>query len=122
MMKPHHASAFALALCLAACAGFDQTVNNAVAWIDAPATQQAIGSLKSGVTAFTCAVADASAVAKEIEFGRRRRTVADRHRRQGLCRIGNGLRSSWRNPGSAGGRPVSAAFAAARGRAAIPDA
>ncbi len=69
MMKPLHAGALALALCVAACAGFDQTVNNAVAWIDAPATQQAVGSLKSGVIAFTCAVADASAVAKAIESG-----------------------------------------------------
>ncbi len=69
MMKPYHAGALALALCLAACGGFDKAINNAVAWIDAPATQQAIGSLRSGVIAFTCAVADASAVAKEIEFG-----------------------------------------------------
>lgn len=69
MMKSYHAGTLALVLCLAACAGFDQTINNAVAWIDAPATQQAIGSLKSGVLAFTCAVADASAVAKEIESG-----------------------------------------------------
>ncbi|MGP8231532.1 MAG: hypothetical protein ACLQL2_02555 [Methylovirgula sp.] len=69
MMKPLHMGALALAFCLAACAGFDRTINNAVAWIDAPATQQAIGSLKSGVTAFSCAVADASEVAKAIESG-----------------------------------------------------
>jgi hypothetical protein len=69
MMKPLHAGALALAVFLSGCASFDSAINNAVAWIDAPATQQAIGSLKSGVTAFTCAVADASAVAKEIESG-----------------------------------------------------
>ncbi len=58
-----------LAFYLAGCAGFDETMNKAVSWIDAPATQQAISSLKSGVTAFTCAVADASAVAQQIEAG-----------------------------------------------------
>jgi hypothetical protein len=59
----------ALAIALAGCAAFDDAVNSAVAWIDAPATQQAIGSLKSGVTALTCAVADVSAVAQQIEQG-----------------------------------------------------
>ncbi len=63
------AGALALAFSLAACAGFDRAVNGAVAWIDAPATQQAISSLKSGVTAFTCAVANVSAVAQQIEQG-----------------------------------------------------
>ena len=65
MKRVFCAGALALAFCLGGCAGFDQAINNAVAWIDAPATQQAIGSLKSGVTAF----ADASAVAQAIEAG-----------------------------------------------------
>jgi hypothetical protein len=63
------AGALALAFGLAGCAGFDDAVDNAVAWIDALATQQAINSLKSGVTAFTCAVANVSAVARQIEEG-----------------------------------------------------
>jgi hypothetical protein len=63
------AGALALAFCLAGCAEFDDSVNKAVAWIDAPATQRAINSLKSGVTAFTCAVANVSAVAQQIEAG-----------------------------------------------------
>ena len=69
MKRVFCAGALALASCLGGCAEFDQAIDNAVAWIDAPATQQAIGSLKSGVTAFTCAVADASAVAQQIEAG-----------------------------------------------------
>jgi hypothetical protein len=64
-----YAGLMALAFCLAGCADFDETVNKAVAWIDAPGTQQAISSLKSGVTAFTCAVANVSAVAQQIETG-----------------------------------------------------
>ncbi len=64
-----YAGVLALALYLAGCAGFDETMNKAVSWIDAPATQQAIASLKSGVTAFTCAVANVSAVAQQIEAG-----------------------------------------------------
>lgn len=63
------AGAVALASSLCGCAEFDNAVNNAVAWIDAPNTQQALGSLKSGATAFTCTVADVSAVAAEIESG-----------------------------------------------------
>jgi hypothetical protein len=69
MKYAFHAGVLLLAFCLAGCAGFDETVNKAVSWIDAPATQQAISSLKSGVTAFTCAVADVSAVAQQIEAG-----------------------------------------------------
>lgn len=69
MKRAFCASAMALALCLGGCAAFDDAVNSAVAWIDAPATQQAIGSLKSGVTALTCAVANVSAVAQQIEQG-----------------------------------------------------
>ncbi|HLH13037.1 MAG TPA: hypothetical protein VKV77_14325 [Methylovirgula sp.] len=56
-------------LALGGCAQFDDAVDNIVAWIDAPKTQQAFSSLKSGATALTCAVADASAVAAEIEHG-----------------------------------------------------
>jgi hypothetical protein len=63
------AGALTLAFCIGGCAAFDHAVNGAVAWIDAPATQQAIGSLKSGVTALTCAVANVSAVAQLIEQG-----------------------------------------------------
>ena len=69
MKRVLSAGALALAFGLGGCADFDQAINNAIAFIDAPATQQAIGTLKSGVTAFTCAVADASAVAKQIEEG-----------------------------------------------------
>ncbi len=54
---------------LAGCADLDETLNKAVSWIDAPATQHAIESLKTGVTAFTCAVADVGAVAQQIETG-----------------------------------------------------
>jgi hypothetical protein len=71
-MKMKHAiyaGVLVLAFCLAGCADFDETLNKAVSWIDAPATQQAIGSLKSGVTAFTCAIANVSAVAQQIEAG-----------------------------------------------------
>jgi hypothetical protein len=63
------AGAIALAATLGACAEFDNAINDAVAWIDAPKTQQALSSLKSGATAFTCAVADVSAIASEIESG-----------------------------------------------------
>jgi hypothetical protein len=63
------AGAAALAVSLGGCAEFDNAINDAVAFIDAPKTQQAISSLKSGATAFTCAVADASALASEIESG-----------------------------------------------------
>jgi hypothetical protein len=45
MRRVFCAGALALAFCLGGCAEFDQAINNAVAWIDAPATQQAIGSL-----------------------------------------------------------------------------
>lgn len=65
----HLLLAGALLVALSGCAEFDQVVDGAVAWIDAPKTQQAISSLKSGATALTCAVADASAVAGEIESG-----------------------------------------------------
>lgn len=57
------AGALALASSLGGCAQFDNAINDAVNWIDAPKTQQALASLKSGATAFTCAVADVSAVA-----------------------------------------------------------
>jgi hypothetical protein len=63
------AGALALASTLSGCAEFDDAINGAVAWIDAPKTQQALSSLKSGAMAFTCAVADVSAVAGEIESG-----------------------------------------------------
>jgi hypothetical protein len=63
------AGAISLAALLGGCAEFDNAVNDAVAFIDAPKTQQALSSLKSGATAFTCAVADASAIAGEIESG-----------------------------------------------------
>jgi hypothetical protein len=63
------AGAMALAFSIGGCAEFDKAINGAVAWIDAPATQQALASLKSGASAFTCAVADVSAVASEVESG-----------------------------------------------------
>jgi len=69
MIRALCAGALALAFCLGGCAAFDNAINSAVAWIDAPATQQAIGSLRSGVTALTCAVANVSAVAQLIEQG-----------------------------------------------------
>jgi hypothetical protein len=59
----------ALALLLGGCAEFDNFIDDAVAFVDAPKTQQAISSLESGATAFTCAVADVSVVANEIEAG-----------------------------------------------------
>ncbi len=64
-----YAGVLVLAFFLASCADFDETVNKAVSWIDAPSTQQAISSLKSGVTAFTCAVANVGAIAQQIEEG-----------------------------------------------------
>lgn len=63
------AGALALAATLGGCAEFDSAMNDAVAFVDAPKTQQAVSSLQSGAIAFTCAVADASAVAEEIESG-----------------------------------------------------
>lgn len=63
------AGALTLATSLAGCAQFDAAVNDAVDWIDAPKTQQAFASLQSGAKALTCAVADVSAVAGEIESG-----------------------------------------------------
>jgi len=63
------AGAMALASTLCGCAEFDNAIDGAVAFIDAPKTQQALSSLKSGATAFTCAVADVSAVAAQIESG-----------------------------------------------------
>jgi hypothetical protein len=63
------AGALALAAMLGGCAEFDDVINSAVAFIDAPKTQQAISSLKSGATAFTCAAADVSVIAGEIEAG-----------------------------------------------------
>jgi hypothetical protein len=51
------------------CAEFDNVIDNAVAFFDAPKTQQAIASLTSGATALTCAVADLSVVTGEIEAG-----------------------------------------------------
>jgi hypothetical protein len=63
------AGAMALASTLCGCAEFDNAIDGAVAFIDAPNTQQAVSSLKSGATAFTCAVADVSAVAAQIESG-----------------------------------------------------
>ena len=63
------AGAIALAFSLGGCAEFDAAINNAVAFIDAPKTQQAISSLQSGATALTCPVADVSAIAGEIESG-----------------------------------------------------
>ncbi len=71
MMKTLQAIAgtMVLALCLGGCAEFDTAVNGAVAWIDSAKTQQALGSLKSGATAFSCAVANVSAIAAQIEAG-----------------------------------------------------
>jgi hypothetical protein len=63
------AGALALALSLGGCAAFDNAIDNTVAWIDSAKTQEALTSLKSGATAFTCAVANASAIAGEIEAG-----------------------------------------------------
>ena len=63
------AGAIALAFSLGGCAEFDAAINGAVNWIDAPKTQQALSSLRSGATALTCGVADVSAVAGEIETG-----------------------------------------------------
>ncbi|MGH6878654.1 MAG: hypothetical protein ACREHV_14930 [Rhizomicrobium sp.] len=63
------AGALALATSLGGCAEFDNAIDNAVVFLNAPKTQQAISSLQSGATAFTCAVADVSEVAGEIEVG-----------------------------------------------------
>ena len=63
------AGALVLALNLGGCAAFDNAIDNTVAWIDSAKTQQALSSLKSGAAAFTCAVADVSAVAGKIEAG-----------------------------------------------------
>ena len=63
------AGALALAASLGGRAEFDNAINGAVAFVDAPKTQQALSSLQSGATAFTCAVANVAAIASEIESG-----------------------------------------------------
>lgn len=65
----HLLLAGALAASLGGCAEFDNAIDGAVAFIDAPKTQQAFSSLRSGATAFTCAVANVAAIASEIESG-----------------------------------------------------
>ncbi len=45
------AGAIALASSLGGCTEFDAAINGAVGFIDAPKTQQALSSLKSGATA-----------------------------------------------------------------------
>ncbi|MEI9914796.1 MAG: hypothetical protein WDN29_02125 [Methylovirgula sp.] len=44
-----YAGVLVLPFYLAGCADLDETLNKAVSWIDAPATQHAIESLKTGV-------------------------------------------------------------------------
>jgi hypothetical protein len=98
------AGAIALAATLGGCAEFDAAINGAVAFIDAPKTQQALSSLKSGATAFTRAVADVSAIAGEIESGvGAGQSVIGTDGK--VCRLGDGLHGTGRHNRAGGGDP-----------------
>ena len=61
------AGAVSLGLALGGCSTVQSDITSATNWLASPTTTQALANLKAGATIFVCAVANAQALASELE-------------------------------------------------------